>query len=374
MKRALLSLILILAAAVAGAEPVEAPAGAFDLAPSLSVREVKAPPEARALLVAAPGPASGVAASLAPLLADERRELERLLGGIDTGSVEIRIGYGREEFAGLQPRGARAPGWAAGVAYPDHGLVVIDAQASGRGGDVRGVLKHELAHVALGRLVHGRVPHWFTEGFAILYAGEWSLSRSTTLARATAAGALIPVDDLVGGWPGSPTDVDLAYAQSASLVSYLSGAGDGRVLQRLVHSLGEGVPFDDALRSAYGQPLVIVEIDWKKTLRGRYGWLPFFLDQELLWGIGGLLLATAAWRARARSKRRLAEMAEAEAREESRAAGEIVALFRSAEAELVQLRFPGEPAFPSPTPQADVVSEMQIPEKPHGIHGSPGEN
>src|SRR5690606_26954556 len=211
--RPLLASLLLLAAAPAAAEPVAAPPR-VDPSPAMAVEAVETPAAARMTVVAAPGAAAGVARSLAEGLVDERAELEALLGGLDAGPMEIRFAYGREEFEALQPRGGRAPGWAAGVAWPSLGLVVIDARASGRGGDVRAVLRHELAHVALGRLIRGHVPRWFTEGFAQLYAGEWTLSRSATLARAVSSDALIPVADLETGWPGTPTDVDLAYAQS----------------------------------------------------------------------------------------------------------------------------------------------------------------
>lgn len=316
--------LLPLLAGRAAAEPVESRAAAspvLDLAPTLPVLEISTPPAARITFLASPGAAAGVARPLASTLQGERADLEKLLGGLDAGPIEIRMAYGREEFFGLQPRGARGPGWAAGLAYPAHGLIVVDAQASGRGGDVRAVLRHELAHVALGRLVKGPMPRWFTEGFAILYAGEWSLSRSTTLARATAANATIPIEDLVSSWPGSPTDVDLAYAQSASLVAFLAGSGDGFVLQRLVRLLGEDVPFDDALKQAYGQPLVIVEMDWKRALKARYGWLPIFVDSQLVLGAGGVLLAIGAFRVRRRSRRKLRLMAQMEALEDQLAIG-----------------------------------------------------
>ncbi|WP_373047942.1 peptidase MA family metallohydrolase [Vulgatibacter sp.] len=289
------------------AEPAEAPAR-VDLTPGIPVVEIPSPPAARMHVLAAPGAAAGVARSLAEGLDAERAELEALLGGLDAGPMEIRFAYGREEFAALQPRGGRVPGWAAGVAWPGLGLVVIDAQASGRNGDVRAVLRHELAHVALGRLVQGHMPRWFTEGFAQIYANEWTLSRSTTLARASAAGALLPVREIDEGWPGSPTDVDLAYAQSASLVAFLASSGDGAVLQRLVRHLGAGEPFADALIAAYGQPLILLELDWKRAMQSRYGWLPLFTDTNVWWAGAAVLLVLGAWRARGRSRRGIEAM------------------------------------------------------------------
>ncbi|HWV36941.1 MAG TPA: peptidase MA family metallohydrolase [Vulgatibacter sp.] len=277
--------------------------------PRIPVRaiEVRDP---RTILVAAAGPAEAIARDLAPALPEERRALDRLLGLSDELPIEIRVGYGRDEFRSLQPASAPAPGWAAGVAYPAVGLVILDAQASGRSGSVQGVLRHELAHVTLGRLLQTRIPHWFTEGFAMLYADEWTLSRSAVLVRASAAGTLIPLDDIDRSWPSSPSDVDLAYAQSANFVSFLAGIDDGAPFHRLVALMSEGTPFADAVVAAYGQPLLVHELAWKRTLRARFGWLPVLFDHELLWAWAALLAVIGAWRIRRRKLRRLAAMAD----------------------------------------------------------------
>ncbi|WP_082342660.1 peptidase MA family metallohydrolase [Vulgatibacter incomptus] len=277
-------------------------------APRIAVRSIETPGSASTTLLAAPGVAEAIARDFAGGLAGEREALERLIGLPDGGPVEIRVGHGREEFRALQPGTRPAPGWAAGVAYPDLGLVVLDTQASSRSGDVRSVLRHELAHVALARVVRGRIPHWLTEGFALLYADEWTLSRSTVLARASAARALIPLEEIDRSWPRSPSDVDLAYAQSASIVAYLASAEGGRPFRALIASLTRGTAMDDAVIEAYGQPLLVQEIAWKKTLRARYAWLPLFLDHELLWGWAAVVLMIGAWRVRRRTRRRIEAM------------------------------------------------------------------
>lgn len=280
----------------------------FDLTPAIPVQVIEVPPEAQMTVIAAHGAAAAAARDLAEGMQADRAELEKLLGGLDAGDIEVRLAFGREEFAALQPRGRRAPGWAAGVAWPHLGLVVVDVRASNRGGDVRAVLRHELAHVALGRLIQGQVPRWFTEGFAQLYAGEWTLSRSATLARAVSFDALIPVQDIERSWPRLPTDVDLAYAQSVSLVSHLATRGDRGGLQRLIYRLGQGEEFHQAFSGAMSQPLVVVELEWKEVLRDRYGWLPVITDTNLVLGLGGFILTIGAWRARRRRKRRMAAM------------------------------------------------------------------
>lgn len=272
-------------------------------APRVPVVEVPVPDPG--VVLVATHATVGVARALAPRLAEERRDLAAVLGADLVAPLQIRLGHGRAEFAGLLP-GGTAPAWASGLAYPALGLVIVDVQTSARGGDVGQVLRHEIAHVALARAGGNRVPRWFSEGFAILHSGEWSLSRSVVLARAAGADALLPIADLERGWPSSPTDVNLAYAQSVSLVTFLLRVEDGSAVRRLIALLGAGRPFDDAFRTAFGQPLAGAEIDWKGSLQSRWGWLPVAFDPNLAWALAAILLALGALRLRLAHRRRLA--------------------------------------------------------------------
>jgi hypothetical protein len=277
----------------------------------IPVVEVLVPGGRSMILLATPGPAEGIAKDLAASLPKDWRSLEATLGWRDAAPLEVRIGYGKEEFDALQPPGVRVPGWAAGVAFSRLGLIVVDGLAAGRGGSVRSVLVHELAHVALGRSVDGRIPRWFNEGFALHAAGEWSLSRSTIVGRAALARALIPLSELEDGWPHAPTDVNLAYAQSASMVGHLISIERGAALRRLIGHLGEGAEFGPAIKEAYGSPLAVLEVEWKRGLAARYGWLPFLMDHELVWVAGALLLVVGGWRSKRRARRRIASMEDA---------------------------------------------------------------
>lgn len=307
----LLSALLTLLPLLSQAE--SAAVGFFD--PTVEVREFEVEGDRRLRLIAIPGPAEEIALRLSRHLAEDWARIESILGHRDPAPLEIRVGYGKEAFASIQPPGIRVPGWAAGVAFSGLGVIVLDAQASARGGSVRAVLQHELAHIALGRLVEGRVPRWFNEGFALQVAGEWSPTRSGVVARAVMARALIPLSDLDESWPHSPTDVNLAYAQSASMVGHLLGVEGGDALRRLVSHLREGHPFPEALQMAYGKPLILLESEWKDGLRYRYGWLTVLMDTELLFAATALLLVVGAFAKWRRKRNRLAEMEAEEAEE-----------------------------------------------------------
>lgn len=309
MIRALLVALLLVVPGIAFSSPI----GFHD--PSIAVRSFEVPEDSRLTVIAAPGPAEGVARELARHVAEDWARIEAILGHHDPAPLEIRVGYGKESFGALQPPGVRVPGWAAGVAFSGLGIVVLDGQASGRAGSVRTVLLHELAHISLGRLVEGRIPRWFNEGFALQVAGEWSPTRSGVVARAVWARALIPLSELDESWPHSPTDVNLAYAQSASMVGHLLSVEEGDALRRLVARLRQGEPFPQALQAAYGKPFVLLESEWKDGLQMRYGWLTLLMDTELLLAAAAVVLVVGAYAKRIRKRKRLAQMEAEEAEE-----------------------------------------------------------
>ena len=95
--------------------------------------------------------------------------------------VEIRLIKRSKDLARAAPAGRGAPHWAAGVAYPDQGVVVVAYRDQGEAFDVESVVAHELAHLALGAALKGRAPRWLNEGFAYLHSSDWSFERVRTL-------------------------------------------------------------------------------------------------------------------------------------------------------------------------------------------------
>jgi hypothetical protein len=57
--------------------------------------------------------------------------------------------------------------------------------------------------------------------------------------------------------------------------------------------------------------LAVLEVEWKRGLAARYGWLPFLMDHELVWVAGALLLVVGGWRSKRRARRRIASMEDA---------------------------------------------------------------
>src|SRR5262249_12695472 len=95
--------------------------------------------------------------------------------------VEVRGVRDAADLARAAPPGRGARAWAAGVAFPDLGVVVVALHRGGDVLDVAGTTAHEMAHLALGAafgaagtaapngsVTRGgpRAPRWLHEGFA----------------------------------------------------------------------------------------------------------------------------------------------------------------------------------------------------------------
>ncbi len=238
--------------------------------------------------------------------------LEEDLGVEVDETLEVRLARDPEEMRALAPRFAPPPAYATGVAYTHRGLVLLSAVSpdSWELPDQETVFVHELSHVALRRAVEGHpIPRWFVEGLAIVQAREATFERMKVLWSAHAGDGLIPLRQLSGGFPTRPYQVNLAYAQSADVVTFLrSGEGDERRFHRLIEELAEGDGFESALSDAYALTPGQLERDWLEALAERVSSLPLLVGVSSIWALAAILLVLAWRRRRKDHRRRLAEM------------------------------------------------------------------
>jgi hypothetical protein len=231
------------------------------------------------------------------------------LGGDIQPDLRIRIGRNTDEMRALAPRGRMPPQYASGVAYPDLGLILLTLTApdTGKRPDVETILVHELSHVALHRAVGGRpLPRWFKEGLAIHHANESSLARTRALWEATLQGRLLPLSDLDRHFPGHRTEVNVAYAQATSLVTYLLDEEDGAArFAHLLRELRGGAPFEAALLESHGFSLSALERTWKAEVQRRFRTLPLLLGGGTIWVLASLLVFVAYARSKRRAKKKM---------------------------------------------------------------------
>ncbi|MBL8952618.1 MAG: hypothetical protein JNK82_17695 [Myxococcaceae bacterium] len=299
--------------------------------------------------------ATAAAHVLAAEIEKRRDEIERRLGRDWEGVTEVRLGWDRAEFEALAL--SPAPSWAVALAWPEQNVMLLEAKSLVQG-DGQQTLRHELVHIALGRLgAEEQWPRWFHEGFAqhLTQERKFSVDHYTTLARAVSADRVFKFDDLARGFPERASDVEIAYAQSAAFVDFLFERHDRKAFGELVDGLQRGETFEIAFAKAFRTSLNLEERVFREQLPGRYPFWPIVTTGTGLWAFASLLVVVA-WARRRRAVALLrAQQAAQEAAED--AAARIIA------AEQAAAMMP-----PAQAPQQLQVDDERTPEPKPTLH------
>ena len=216
------------------------------------------------------------------------------LGRVDAGPLVLVLARDRAEFARWSH--GRVPSWGAGATFPGSRVVIIRLDA----GDPYQTLRHELAHVVLHQAVHGRVPLWFDEGYAVLAAqeirpvrgpatqprgGDWARCRNC--GRSTAR------------CEEETNDAETAYALAGSAVAELARRGRNGELAPLMDELEAGRP----VRRRGGDQHRL----YRRSVRGRVASIVAAALQLVVWlATGGMWLVVTlilSWAAATRRRR-----------------------------------------------------------------------
>lgn len=235
--------------------------------------------------------------------------------------IEIRLVHDTADLTSVSPPGRGAPRWAAGVAFPDLGVLALALRRGPQVHDTGKTLDHELAHLLLGAAVP-RAPRWLHEGFAWQHAQDLGMDRVETLAGMAWFGNIAPLDALEAGFPAEEAPASRAYAQSYDFVGFLAHRGrwqdaqddgDRWPFRYFLRAMAEGKSVDAAAREAYGVGIEELYEEWRADLVRRYLLVPAGVFASALWVLAAVLLVLA-WRRRRRMARvRLAQMAAEEA-------------------------------------------------------------
>ena len=117
------------------------------------------------------------------------------------------------------------PGWAGAQAYPDHAVMIMGASEEDRSW-AEDTVAHELAHVIIGNLVshcYSWLPTWLNEGLAMYAEGELDPGSESVLQEAVDENELFSIRSLSDGFTEDSDGAYLSYAQSFSVVHYLTG-------------------------------------------------------------------------------------------------------------------------------------------------------
>ena len=213
--------------------------------------------------------------------------------------------------------GPGAPEWGAAMAFPQERRIVMQGRrASSLAGDPRGVLRHELAHLALHEALGGLAPRWFDEGYASWAAGESGRQEVLASNVALLLRGVPSLDDLDEGFVHGPSRAQQSYALAELAVSEIASLDTARGLALFFRYWKESASFDAALRRAYGLTEASFEERWRANTRRRFGALALVTDVSL-GALALLLVLGPLWALRRqRDRERLDAMRAADAAQE----------------------------------------------------------
>ncbi len=252
-----------------------------------------------------------------PELASEAQELTRHIPrwwseieGALGEDVDDRITVLLTSHAGELAAASGMADWATGVARPSTGEIIVAAHGPDGGRvHLEGVLRHELAHVALHRAVGGMaVPAWFHEGVADNLGEVLSPSRREVLARGYARG-LPDISTLEGPFGGDRLEVGEAYAVSRDFVEFVRERDvTGAQFHALIDAVRRGRGFDRAVVDTYGVTVGTLAQSWREGLWSRLSWAPLATSPDALLVLCSPVVFVAWFRRRRRDSRERARL------------------------------------------------------------------
>ncbi len=238
---------------------------------------------------------------------EERENLSKRFPHAELGRISVDVAASEQEFAALSYGGV--PDWGAGCAIDaERRIVVRSPRAASAPHDLRTLLRHELAHLAIqDELGDVRAPRWFHEGTASAVAGEWRLEESAAIAMAAWRGTLLRPSELAHRFPTNARLARLAYAESYQAVLLLEELSGEDNVEELVRTVGAEQSFEHALRRLFSVDAATFDELLLHRLRERFGLALLLRRGNLLFVAAAVLVLVGAllrWR---RSRLRLSE-------------------------------------------------------------------
>lgn len=174
-------------------------------------------------------------------------------------------------------------------------LMIASPRATLHGYGWRDTLSHEYLHLAIYHLSRGRAPIWVHEGIAKYLEGSWrgaygdlSPSSEALLSRRMSEGTLISLETMSPSVAKleSAEDTQLAFAEVATMMTFLVETKGLEALQALAEAIGDGRDDREALEAVWGDSFAAYDARWRSWVRtqplgkGEYQILPLALADE----------------------------------------------------------------------------------------------
>lgn len=278
------------------------------------VAEIRVPP----FVVRTPRAMRFEAERVAPDLPDRALRIAADLGlpALTDGTITL-VGGGIRQGHPLYDAAAGVPSWAAGIALPSSGEIIIRMDRIGSYGrrQLLSVIEHELTHLTVAAALPGRgreLPPWLREGIACATAREWEWRDLVVVWTSDLGSAQHPFGVLDATLSEGEPSQAIAYAGSLAAVAFLQREYGEDLLERLLAGMRGGQSFETAFLRAAGVTVEDAERAWLRDLRRPRRWILWVTSALTLWiGITLLILLAYAVK-RYRSKKRIVQWREAE--------------------------------------------------------------
>jgi hypothetical protein len=202
----------------------------------------------------------------------------------DVGIDSLELWMTSDLSAGVPERLSHPEPWVAGTADPAGRRIALRTGPGLNGPrGLRSVLRHEVAHIALGAATGGNYPRWLTEGYAQYASGEWSWEDAWHLQSAFLRRGATTLEEIDLRFRRHSTEARMGYLLSYTAVHELAALGGEAGLAAVFRRLREGEPFEEALRRTFGITAAEFEVRWKRALVDRYGWLYLLSRAGVFW-------------------------------------------------------------------------------------------
>lgn len=205
--------------------------------------------------------------------------LGKILGYFPKNKVRVEIYPDRNPFARISPLTLKDIMTSGTVALCKYNrLMIISPGSLVRGYNWLDTLSHEYVHYLLSSKSFNNAPLWLHEGYAKYLETRWrdgseymTPIMENILANGLENDYMVALKDMMPSLAKlkSAEDVQLAYAEVATMVDFMVQQKDETVLADLAQALAEGTPFEKALEQIIGQDLGQFQDAWKIHMNGQ---------------------------------------------------------------------------------------------------------
>jgi len=147
--------------------------------------------------------------------------------------------------------------WTGGVAFTEHGVVVLGIGADNLDWGLR-AMTHEMTHLIIHQATDNPfndLPRWLDEGLAVYNENPETLDDQfrETFTEAVKNDRLFTLQTLSSSFPADSEAANLAYGQSGAVVGFILRQYGPEAMQQLLDIFSGGALYDDALEEALGE-------------------------------------------------------------------------------------------------------------------------